>query len=106
TMGAPPAKGANVFHVLPVPPANGFGDVVDLIDSARPDKMLLRRRGVSPPPRGVRYSSLASMDGSKFDEVALFTADRQGTRTLDVLCRFLRVQREAGGVSPIISVGS
>jgi len=106
TIGAPPAQGTNLFRVLPVPPANGLGEVMDLTDSAGPLKTLILRRGTSPLPRGSRYSILASMDGTRFDQVALFTAERQGTRTLDVLCRFMRVQREAGGDAPIISVGS
>src|SRR4051812_39955702 len=102
TIGAPPAQGTNLFRVLSVPPANGLGEVMDLTDSAGPLKTLILRRGISSLPRGSRYSILASMDGIRFDQVALFTAERQGTRTVDVLCRFMRVLREAGGDAPSI----
>ena len=106
TLGAPAASGSNVFRDLPVPPDNGLGPVVDLGDSAGAFKTIVLRQGAGPIPSGARYSVLASMDGVKFDEAMLFTADRQGARPAQVLCRFMRVLRNAGGPAPIVSVGA
>jgi hypothetical protein len=106
TLGAPPALGINVFRDLPVPPANGFGPVVDLGDSAGAFKTIVLRQGAGPIPAGSRYSVLASMDGVKFDEAMFFTADRQGARPAQIMCRFMRILRNAGGAAPIVSVGA
>ncbi len=105
TIGAPPAVGTNTFHTLPVPPA-GLGAAVDLGDSAGPLKSITLRRVAGPMPVGARYSILASMDGTRFDEIALFTADRQGTRSVEVMCRYVRVQRDALGDAPVIALGA
>jgi hypothetical protein len=106
TLGAPPAVGLSVFRDLPVPPANGPGPIVDLGDSAGPFKTIVLRQGAGPIPPGARYSILASMDGVKFDEALLYTTDRQGARPLQVMCRFMRVLRSAGGPDPIVAVGA
>jgi hypothetical protein len=106
TLGAPPAAGPSVFQTLPVPPANGPGPIVDLGDSAGPFKTVVLRQGSGPIPSGARYSILASMDGVQFDEAIFFTTDRQGARPVQVMCRFMRVMRNAGGADPIVSVGA
>jgi hypothetical protein len=48
------------------------------------------------------------MDGIRFDEVLLFTADQQGARSVSVMCRYLRVERTGGvaGAPPVLSVGA
>src|SRR5256885_16070798 len=55
--------------------------------------------------RSSRYSILGSMDGTRFDEVMLFTSDQQGARPIEFFCRFLRVQRAAGGPTPVLAFG-
>jgi hypothetical protein len=106
TLGAPPAAGPSVFRDLAVPPANGSGPIVDLGDSAGPFKTVVLRQGGGPIPPGARYSILASMDGVKFDEAIFYTTDRQGARPVQVMCRFMRVLRNAGGPDPIVAVGA
>jgi hypothetical protein len=106
TLGAPPAVGPSVFRDLLVPSVNGPGAIVDLGDSAGPFKTVVLRQGAGPIAPGSRYSILASMDGVKFDETLLFTADRQGARPAQVMCRFMRVLRNSGGPNPIVAVGA
>ena len=106
TLGAPPAAGPSVFQALPVPSVNGPGPIVDLGDSTGPFKTVVLRQGAGPIPSGARYSILASMDGVQFDEAIFFTTDRQGARPVQVMCRFMRVMRNAGGADPIVSVGA
>ena len=60
-------------------------------------------RGAIPP--GSRYTILGSIDGVRFDEVMLFTSDQQGARPIEFFCRFLRVQRAAGGPTPVLAFG-
>src|SRR5262249_3940580 len=60
-------------------------------------------RGAIPP--GSRYSVLGSMDGTRFDEVMLFTSDQQGARPTEFFCRFLQVKRAAGGPTPVLAFG-
>lgn len=104
SLGAPPAIAPSIFGVLDVPPGpSGFGAAFDLGPSAGAFKTIICR-GSLPP--GSRYSIQGSMDGVRFDEIALFTADQQGAQPAESLCRFLRVQRDAGGASPVIAVGS
>ena len=102
-LGAPPAVGTPVFGVLDVPAAPGTGAVFDLGLSAGAFKTFILR-GAIPP--GSRYSIQGSMDGQSFQEVILFTSDQQGARPAALLCRFLRVQRDAGGPAPVIAFGS
>lgn len=103
TMGAPPASGANVFRKLDVPATIGEGAPLDLGLSVGPLKTLMLR---GPVPPLSRYTILASMDGVQFDEVAFFTSDQQGARSIDLMCRFLRVRRTALGPSPVVTVGA
>jgi len=77
--------------------------VFDLGLSAGAFKTFILRGSI---PAGSRYSILGSMDGHSFQEVILFTSDQQGARPAAFLCRFLRVQREAGGPTPVIAFGS
>ncbi|HVV51401.1 MAG TPA: hypothetical protein VHO06_17150 [Polyangia bacterium] len=102
-LGAPPAVGTPVFGVLDVPAAPGSGAVFDLGLSAGPFKTFILRGSIPP---GSRYSIQGSMDGQSFQEVILFTSDQQGARPASLLCRFLRVQRDAGGPAPVIAFGS
>jgi hypothetical protein len=103
TMGAPPAGGPCFFGRLPVPASSGLGAPVDLGLATGPLKTFSLRGSVPP---GSRYSVLASMDGVQFDEVLLFTADQQGARSREVMCRFLRVARAASGPTPVVTVGA
>jgi hypothetical protein len=102
-LGAPPAVGTPVFGVLDVPSGPGAGAVFDLGLSAGAFKTFILRGSI---PAGSRYSILGSMDGQSFQEVILFTSDQQGARPAAFLCRFLRVQRDAGGPTPVIAFGS
>ena len=79
------------------------GTVFDLGLSAGAFKTFILRGSIPP---GSRYSILGSMDGHSFQEVILFTSDQQGARRAAFLCRFLRVQRDAGGPTPVIAFGS
>ena len=101
-LGAPPAVGTPVFGVLDMPAAPGIGTPFDLGTSAGAFKTFILR-GAIPP--GSRYSVLGSMDGTRFDEVMLFTSDQQGARPIEFFCRFLRVQRAAGGPTPVLAFG-
>jgi hypothetical protein len=104
TMGAPPALGPNFFGKLDVPAAPGLGAVLDLGLSVGPLKTFILRGAV---PERARFTILASMDGSRFDEAILFTSDQQGARSVSVMCRFLRVQRTgAGSPPPVLAVGA
>ena len=103
TMGAPPANGTPIFGSIDVPRVAGVGAPFDLGLSTGPLKTFILRGKLSP---GARYSILASMDGSQFDEVLLFTSDQEGARSRSVMCRFVRVQRAAAGTAPIITVGA
>ena len=104
TMGVPPALGTNSFGTLDVPAASGSGAVLDLGLSVGPLKTFVLRGAV--PERG-RFTVLASMDGVRFDEAMLFTADQQGARSVHVICRFLRVLRGgASGSPPVVAVGA
>ena len=40
------------------------------------------------------------MDGTRFDEVMLFTSDQQGARPTEFFCRFLRVQARGRRANP------
>jgi hypothetical protein len=102
-LGALPAVGTPVFGVLDVPSGPGAGAVFDLGLSAGAFKTFILRGSI---PAGSRYSILGSMDGHSFQEVILFTSDQQGARPAAFLCRFLRVQRDAGGPTPVIAFGS
>src|SRR5579871_81164 len=102
-LGAPPAVATSSFGVLDVPAGAGFGAPFDLGLSAGAFKTFILR-GAIPP--GSRYSIQGSMDGQNFQEVILFTADQQGARPAQFLCRFLRVQRDAGGPAPVVAFGS
>ena len=101
-LGAPPAIGTPVFGVLDMPAAPGIGAPFDLGTSAGAFKTFILR-GAIPP--GSRYTVLGSMDGTRFDEVMLFTSDQQGARPIEFFCRFLRVQRAAGGPTPVLAFG-
>src|SRR5262252_1827658 len=101
-LGAPPAVGTPVFGVLDMPAAPGIGAPFDLGTSAGAFKTFILR-GAIPP--GSRYSILGSMDGTRFDEVMLFTSDQQGARPIEFFCRFLQVQRSAGGATPVLAFG-
>lgn len=104
TMGAPPALGPNFFSRLDVPAAPGLGAILDLGLGVGPLKTFILR---GPVPAGGRFVMLASMDGQRFDEAMLFTADQQGARSVSVMCRYLRVQRGGGaGAPPAVSVGA
>ncbi len=102
-LGAPPAVGTPVFGVLDMPAAPGIGAPFDLGTSAGAFKTFILR-GAIPP--GSRYTILGSIDGTRFDEVMLFTSDQQGARPIEFFCRFLRVQRAAGGPTPVLAFGS
>lgn len=103
TFGAPPALGRNFFSTLDVPATPGLGAILDLGMGAGPLKTFILRGAV--PERG-RFTMLASMDGIRFDEVLLFTADQQGARSERFMCRFVRVHRSgAAGVPPKIALG-
>ena len=101
-LGAPPAVGTPVFGILDMPLAPGLGVPFDLGTSAGAFKTFILR-GAIPP--GSRYSILGSIDGVRFDEVMLFTSDQQGARPVEFFCRFLRVQRAAGGATPVLAFG-
>jgi len=101
-LGAPPAVGTPVFGALDVPAGPGAGAPFDLGMSAGAFKTFILR-GAIPP--GSRYSVLGSMDGTRFDEVMLFTSDQQGARPTEFFCRFLQVQRSAGGPTPVLAFG-
>src|SRR5215831_7320046 len=102
-LGAPPAIGTPVFGVLDMPAGPGVGAPFDLGTSAGAFKTFILR-GAIPP--GSRYTVLGSIDGARFDEVMLFTSDQQGARPIEFFCRFLRVQRAAGGPTPVLAFGS
>ena len=103
TMGAPPALGFNFFGKLAVPDAPGIGAVLDLGLNVGPLKTFVLR---GPVPERARFTIEASMDGVRFDEAMLFTADQQGARSVHVMCRYLRVRRTgAAGPAPIVAVG-
>lgn len=102
-LGAPPALGTPIFNALDVPNAPGLGAPFDLGLSAGAFKTFILR-GAIPP--GSRYTVLGSIDGVRFDEVMLFTSDQQGARPIEFFCRFLRVQRAAGGSTPVVAFGS
>src|SRR6266700_6545670 len=101
-LGAPPAVGTPVFGVLDMPLAPGLGAPFDLGTSAGAFKTFILRGAI---PGGSRYSVLGSIDGVRFDEVMLFTGDQQGARPVEFFCRFLRVQRAAGGPTPVLAFG-
>jgi hypothetical protein len=102
-LGAPPALGTSIFSVLDVPSAPGLGAPLDLGFSAGAFKTFILRGAI---PAGSRYTVLGSIDGVRFDEVMLFTSDQQGARPIEFFCRFLRVQRTAGGPTPVVAFGS
>jgi hypothetical protein len=103
TMGAPPANGTNFFGTLDVPTTGSLGAALDLGIETGPLKTFIVR---GPVPPGSRYTIQASMDGVKFDEVLLVTSDQQGARSKEVICRFVRVQRNSVGAGPTITVGA
>jgi hypothetical protein len=103
-MGAPPALGSNLFGKLDVPTTPGLGGVLDIGLGVGPLKTFILRGAVAEQSR---FTVLASMDGTRFDEAIFFTADQQGARSVSVMCRFLRVQRTgAAGPPPSVSVGA
>ena len=102
-LGAPPAVGIPVFGVLDMPAAPGLGAPFDLGAAAGAFKTFILRGAIAP---GSRYTILGSIDGVRFDEVMLFTSDQQGARPVEFFCRFLRVQRAAGGPTPVLAFGS
>jgi hypothetical protein len=103
TMGAPPALGANFFAAIPMPASQGLGDPLDLGLRVGPLKTFTARGSTVD---GARFSILASMDGIQFDEVIQFTADQQGARSREVMCRYLRVLRSGAlGGLPVVAVG-
>src|SRR5215471_12456773 len=104
-LGTPPtiALGAPPFGVLDMPAAPGLGAPFDLGLSAGAFKTFILR-GAIPP--GSRYAVQGSIDGVRFDEVMLFTSDQQGARPVEFFCRFLRVQRAAGGPTPVLAFGT
>jgi hypothetical protein len=103
TMGAPPALGPNFFGCIPVPASQGLGDPIDLGLRVGPLKTFTMR---GANVAGARFSILASMDGVQFDEVIQYTADQQGARSREVMCRYLRVLRGGTlGGTPIVAVG-
>jgi hypothetical protein len=103
SIGAPPLTSTPIFGVLDVPAASGPGPPFDLGLSAGPFKTFILRGAIAP---GSRYTISGSIDGERFDEALLFTADQQGTQSIDVLCRFLRVDRAGVGATPVIAFGS
>jgi hypothetical protein len=103
SMGASPAVGTNIFGVLEVPASNSLGTPFDLGASAGPLKTVTVRGNL---PTTARYSILASMDGTNFDQIMLFTSGQDGARSTAVLCRFLRVLRSGGGATPVVAVGA
>jgi hypothetical protein len=103
TMGAPPATGTNFFGTLDVPATGTLGAPLDLGSETGPLKTFILR---GPVPPSARYTILASMDGEKFDEALLFTADQTGARSKEIMCRFVRVQRNVLGLPPTITVGA
>lgn len=103
SIGATPVIAAPIFGVLDIPPAPGSGTPFDLGLEAGAFKTFILR-GAIPP--GSRYTILGSLDGQQFDEALLFTADQQGTRSIDLLCRFLRVDRNGIGATPVVAFGS
>ena len=102
-LGAPPAVGTSVFGRLDVPLSTGFGAPFDLGLGAGAFKTFILRGAI---PRGARYSIQGSIDGVRFDEIALFTSDQQGAQPAESLCRFLRVQRDGLGSAPVVAFGS
>src|SRR3954447_15783511 len=102
-LGAPPAVGTPVFGVLDMPDAPGIGAPFDLGLSGGAFKSFILR-GAIPP--GSRYTIQGSIDGVRFDEVMLFTSDQQGARPVEFFCRFMRVQRAAGGPTPVLAFGT
>jgi len=102
-LGAPPVVGTPVFGVLDMPASPGLGAPFDLGTAAGAFKTFILR-GAIPP--GSRYTVLGSIDGTRFDEVMLFTSDQQGARPVEFFCRFLRVQRATGGPTPVLAFGS
>jgi hypothetical protein len=103
TMGAPPSLGANFFGKLHVPEEPGVGNVLDVGLNVGPLKTFVLRGPVAPR---ARFTVQASMDGVRFDEVLLFTADQQGARSARDMCRYLRVHRGgAAGPAPVLAVG-
>jgi hypothetical protein len=103
TMGAPPTPGPSFFGTLQVPSTQGLGTPLDLGLNAGPLKTFTVRGAI---PAGARFGILASMDGVRFDEVIQFTADQQGARSREVMCRYLRVLRGGAlGPAPAIAVG-
>jgi hypothetical protein len=103
SIGAPPLTSTPIFGVLDVPAASGPGAPFDLGLSAGPFKTFILRGAIAS---GSRYTISGSIDGQQFDEALLFTADQQGTQSIDVLCRFLRVDRAGVGATPVIAFGS
>lgn len=104
TLGVPPALGTNFFGRLDVPTAPGTGAPLDLGLDVGPLKTFILRGAI---PDRARFTILASMDGVRFDEAMLFTADRQGARSVRIMCRYLRVARSgASGPAPSVSVGA
>ena len=102
-LGAPPAIGTSLFGILDMPTGPGLGAPFDLGLSAGAFKTFILR-GAIPP--GSRYAIQGSIDGVRFDEVMLFTSDQQGARPVEFFCRFLRVQRAAGGPTPVLAFGT
>lgn len=103
TMGAPPSVGPSFFGRLEVPQQPGLGAPLDLGLGVGPLKTFILR---GPIAAGSRFTVLASMDGVQFDELLQFTADQQGARSRQVMCRYLRVLHGgAFGPTPAISVG-
>ena len=91
------------FGVLDVPASSGFGAPFDLGLSAGAFKTFILRGAI---PAGSRYID-PRLDGRpELQEVMLFTSDQQGARPAALLCRFLRVQRDAAGPTPVIAFGS
>jgi hypothetical protein len=103
SVGASPLLSTPIFGVLDMPVAPGSGQPFDLGLSAGPFKTFILRGAI---PTGARYTILGSIDGQRFDEALLFTSDQQGTRSLEFLCRFLRVDRGAIGPTPVVAFGS
>lgn len=103
TMGAPPAFGPSFFGRIPVPEVLGYGTPLDLRLRVGPLKTFTVRGRMVP---GSRFTLLGSMDGVQFDEIIQYTADQQGARSREVMCRYLRVLRGGAlGPAPAIAVG-
>src|SRR3954452_12000883 len=102
-LGAPPAVGTPVFGILDMSVAPGLSAPFDLGTSAGAFKTFILRGSIPP---GSRYTIQGSIDGLRFDEVMLFTSDQQGARPVEFFCRFLRVQRAAGGPTPVLAFGT